>query len=270
MLKMPKPDLIKCAGKLLAPVLRFCLRHSLTIQELNEEIKHQYITVAADELAKNRIMVNTSRLSVATGLRRHEVQRIWQGERKDASPGHGQRVVGQWMNDARFLTKAKKPRVLGYKGPDNDFDTLVKLVCTDVPPGTVLFELVRTGVVEKTKTHVKLLEHSHISSDKPIESFQLYAQDSTDLLNAVEENVIDKPKPLNLHVRTEFDNVSQNDLKKIRTWLNKEGNAFHKKALKYLARFDLDINPPAKPEPGGARIVITSFSLVEPNSEPND
>lgn len=265
--QLPKDELIKCVGQLLKPVLRFALRHSLTIQELNEEIKQQYVAVAAQELGRSRIMVNASKLSMATGLRRHEVQRIWDGERKVPIPSPAQKVVGQWLSDKRFLTKAKKPRVLKYRGIDSEFEKLVKLVCTDVPPGTILFELQRVGVVEKGKESVKLLEESYISADKPFEAFELYAQDSTDLLNAVDENVFERPKPLNLHVRTEYDNIAVDQLQKIRDWFSREGNAFHQKARRFLAKFDLDINPPKKAKKGGARIAITSFSLIEPPQE---
>ena len=83
----------------------------------------------------------------------------YDGEKKEKIPVMISRVVAQWENDRRFLTQAGKPRVLSCDEDDSEFSELVRLVSKDLHPGTVLFELERSGIVERSKRGVRLNKH---------------------------------------------------------------------------------------------------------------
>lgn len=251
--------ILKCLGLCFRPVATFCLKHSIDFQELLEVIKSTLVEQAAQTLEEDGEKVNSSRLSILTGLHRREVQRIYKGEQKQAHLSHTMRVIGQWQGDPDFTTKAGKPKVLRHEGDHSEFADLVRKVCTDLHPGTVLFELERLGIVERDGAKLHLLNQAFMPKDDPEEIYKLYATDATHLLHAVDENIFADDPQRNLHIRTEYDNVELDAVPEIRTWLYREGNLLHQKAMNYISKFDLDLNPNPKKK-GGARIVLGSFS----------
>ncbi|MCB9030411.1 MAG: hypothetical protein H6619_05110 [Deltaproteobacteria bacterium] len=250
---------------ILRPVARFCVRHNLRLRDLTEVAKIVFVDVAAEELKEKTSKINVSRISLATGMHRQDVKRIYRdNKRKDYSPGYITLVMGQWLQDENYITSSGKPRVLTCEGEDSEFYELVRYVTGDVHPGTVLFQLEQMGAVEKTSRGLKLKKQVFTPKGDSQEAYKLYAKDSYHLMNSVEENIEQDAEFPNLHIRTDYDNISKSDIPKIREWLVNEGSRFHQKARKFLAKYDLDINPKKNKE-GGGHVVITSFSrTVEP------
>ncbi len=252
-----------CLRMLLKPIVGFCIRNGLTIQTLLECSKVVFIESAAADLEANGQKVNVSRLSVATGLHRRDVMRIYrEGNTQEESASIPSRVIGQWEQDSRFLTKAGKPRMLSLDGDDSEFRQLVKLISSDVNSGTILFELERTGAVERVGDKLKLCRRALIISENPEDSFRLLSEDAEDLVASVEQNVFSSEDVKNLHARTEYDNIAVDDLPAIRKWLLDEGSKFHARARKYLAQFDLDIAP-REGAAGGGRVVVGTFGRAQ-------
>jgi hypothetical protein len=245
----------------LRPVAKFCLRHSLTIQDLIEACKVVALEIAADQIKDGGEKVNVSRLSVMTGLHRRDVMRIYrEGETNmDQNSGIASRVLGQWEQDSRFTTKANSPRILKLSDEEGEFKHLVSLVSKDINPGTVLFELERIGAVERHPRGIKLVKRHFVTEGDPFEGYTLAAKDADDMLEAVGQNVVSQEDVPNLHGRTEYDNISKKDLPQIKKWLLDEGSAFHQRARTFLSRFDKDINSAIKGE-GGGKVVVGTFS----------
>jgi hypothetical protein len=222
-----------------------------------------FIEGAVAELEARGQKVNVSRLSVSTGLHRRDVMRIYrEGKTQDEPSSIPSRVLGQWEQDSKFLTKAGKPKLLTVDGDDSEFRQLVRLISTDVNAGTILFELERTDAVERVGNKLKLKRRALVVSDNPEESFQLLAADSKDLVASVEENVFSSATIKNLHARTEYDNIAIRELPQIKQWLLDEGSKFHARARNFLAQFDLDIAP-QDGAIGGGRVVLGTFGRVE-------
>jgi len=253
---------IDCITLMLQPIVRFCLRRSVRVQDLLEFAKVVFIDVAAEEIQRSGQKVNVSRLSVMTGLHRRDVVRIYKdGNISTTSTAIPRRVIGQWEQDAHFHTKAGKPRVLTFEGEDSEFRELVRLVSTDIDSGAVLFELERTDTVKRVPSGLKLLAGAYVVSGKPKEGFQMLARDTKDLMFAIEENVLGEDDIPNLHGRTEYDNICQRDLPKIREWLLNEGTKFHKQVRDFLSKYDKDINPRRKDD-GGGKVIVGTFGRV--------
>lgn len=243
------------------PIAYFCLRYSITVQEALEMMKIAFVRSAADDLERRNARINHSRLCVATGIHRQEIARILSGDIKPSTTSYSQRIIGQWLGDKRFQNKACKPRVLSCDDDNCEFYRLVRHVCTDVHPRTLLAELERVGAVERSAGGVKLLARAYVPKENPQEGYKLFAEDSTHLLCAIEENVTLGIRPPNLHVRTEFDNVDRAALPKIRHWFYRFGNEFHEQARAFVSKFDLDLNPKDKAV-GNAKVVLGSFSRI--------
>lgn len=255
--------IVQCLRLMLRPVIRFCMRRMLSIQDLNESCKVVFIEVAAEEMLKRGEKVNISRLAIMTGMHRRDVMRIYRDKDvEDRQAGLVTRIIGQWQQDPNFSTKARKARVLTIDGENSEFNQLVRSVSQDLHPGTVMFELERTGAVKMVRNGVKLVARTYIPINNPQEGFKLLARDAEDLMTAVEENIFNRQKIPNHHAQTEYDNIPVDQMDTIKKWFFKEGSALHQKARNFLAKFDRDVNAKVKGR-GRCRVVIGSFSRIE-------
>lgn len=266
----PAPTLIQCLRLVLRPVVRYCLRKSLTIQDLLESAKVVFIDVASEEMHHQAKEVTLSRLRVTTGINRRELMRIYnQGESRDSGLGLVARVIGAWQQDPAYTTKNNRPRILSFEGGNSEFHELVAGVSTDIKPPSVLFELERIGAVEQTSKGLKLKASGYLPKQDTIESFRLLSYDIEELMDIVEENVFGEDSTRNLHATTEFDNISEKDLAHLREWVFKEGSAFHKRVRDYIAKYDLDYSKKQSKTAvgGGGRVVLGTFARINKDNE---
>jgi len=257
---------LRCLEHLIRPLVRYCMRNSHSYQDYARVGKQIFIQAAEKELRKTSKKVNVSRLSALTGINRAEVTKHY----KESEPGAGQRlsvlwrVLGQWEQDERFSTKRREPRVLSYKGQDSEFHQLVKTISKDMNPGTVLYELERSNLVQKTPKGVKRVRQLADQGEDLEKLFELVSKDVDMCINAAEVNAAREVKISNLYVRTEYDNVFDKDLEKIRSWFVNEGKAFHRRARDFLSKYDQDVHP----EPGekaGRKVALSAVSFVYPD-----
>jgi len=246
---------------MLRPIVRFCLNRAMKVQDILECLKFALIDVGVEEISKAGERVNVSKLSVATGLRRREVMRIYQeGDHKAWAVGLTTKVIGAWQSDRRFLTKQRKPRVLSLVGQESEFVRLVRSVSQDVPTASVLFDLERMGAVRRTERGVELLVEGLPGERDLSEACRMLGEDVAALISAIEDNVEHKDKTPNLHIRTVFDNIAIQDLAELREVILKAGNDFHAKLAKHVGRYDLDIRPRTGVT-GGGKVTVTSFGV---------
>lgn len=266
--KDPQSIIINCLGLLLRPVARFCLRRSIKMQDYLEASKQAFIDIASEELALRGESKSVSRLSVMTGIHRREIDRFLNSE-SQSRYGHDlpTRVIGQWQSDKRFLSKSGKPRILEVEGKKSEFVDLVASVSKNLNPYTVLSELERVSAVERTPNGLKLVRQSYESAGDIGQGFQLLSEDSNDLIRAVEENVFDRAPKTNLHIKTQYDNISPAYLETIRSWFLEKGRQMHEDARKFLSQFDKDINKDLKSGEGRVRVALGSYSFTETVAE---
>lgn len=255
--------LFDCLRFVLRPLVTFCLNHGLKIQDLLEAVKELYVSMAAERIESTGQRVTESRLAVMTGVHRRDVTRLRSGETKDLnSRDLTFKVVGQWQNDKRFLTKGGKPCVLECNDQNSGFYKLVRSVSRELNPSTVLFELERTGAITRSGRGVTLVTDAFVPRGDIKAAFSILASDSADLISAVEENVFHMPAVSNLHCRTEYDRVRAENALDIKLWLLKEGHALHERARAFISQFDQDIAPKAAYRDYFCKVSITSFSNV--------
>lgn len=265
---------LSCVRGVLRGVVRLCLRSSIHFQDLSEELKRVYVSVAKEELGLGGGQASLSRLSVMTGVHRKDVTRFERdGNVAREKTSLISRVMVQWQHDGRFSTKAKRPRVLDACGRDGEFAALVRSVCgEDVSHYAVLHEMERLGAVERAGDRARLVWRDFVVSDDIEAGLRMLAQDSDDLVAAVEENLFEGAADgvKNLHLKTEFDNVRADKVPEIRAWILNEGSLFHRRVREYVAGFDVDLNPElAAKSPGtsGGRVVVGAFSICSDRSE---
>ena len=255
----------------LKPLVRMLMRGSHTIQEFIEVLKYVFVEVAVDEVRKKSQKINVSRICMVTGIHRIEVNRIYK-EREEGSlkkPINNLfRIIGQWTEDERFLTKSKRPRVLSFGGDNNEFKELCDSVSKSIIAGTALFELERIGAVKRTRNGVKLIK-KEIIWEEETDKFRVMARGIEALIAAIEQNVLgvqegDENYEPNLYMITEYDNVFQEELLEIREWMREEGIEFHSRVRDVVSEVDKDISGEGREEePAGAKATICTFTVTD-------
>ncbi len=255
---------VGCLRIMLRPLIRFALRGNLSLMDFIRISKVVFVEVGEEELKKVTKKINVSRLCVLTGVHRKDLDEIYRKKRTPTtySVSIPARVLGEWEQNRRYRTSAGKPRVLSFEGEKSEFKDLVESLSTNLNPGTVLFELERLGSVVRTAQGLKLVKSVGKFDGKSEKALELVSRDVESLIGSAIEN-ISTPKPvLNLHIRTEYDNVLVDKIPKIREWILKEGRAFHKKMRDYISTYDRDINPGGGKGDGGARVTVGAFSVT--------
>ncbi|RIL12124.1 MAG: hypothetical protein DCC75_01025 [Proteobacteria bacterium] len=253
--------------RLMKPLVQFCLRHSLRLQDLIECAKVAFVESSRAEVKGPSDKPNASKISLMTGVHRRDVVRIV-NRREDFSYSKDliTKIIGHWQTDRRFMTKDGRPKVLSVSGEGSEFFTLVHSISKDVNPATVLFELERINAISKARGGIRLTVESHVPAGAE-DGFELLSRDSADLIRTVENNVLESPDVPHFHARTEFDNIRPDSIAEIKRWLVREGHLFHGRLREYLGRFDQDINPKQKFEGKGRRVVASGFSFIDEDAD---
>lgn len=249
---------------LLRPAVRFALRRGIKVRTIVEELKALLVQEAREELTRLDEEVTLSRLSVMTGLQRRDAQRLT----TPTAPPTTQhldlmtRIVAQWCTHETF-SRGAKPKELTVEGAESDFSNLVRSISLDLNPSTILFELERLGLVQRDGQCVRLLWDAYQITGDIDDAYTLLERDISSLVEGVDRNISQRSTIPNLHISTQFDNVSQESIPKIREWILKRGAAFHAEVREFVGSFDKDINPSRYAEAGGARVTVGSFSLCD-------
>ncbi|MCB0352586.1 MAG: hypothetical protein KDD64_03650 [Bdellovibrionales bacterium] len=266
---MPSKNEIVSSGirLLLRPVLRLCVRNSLKLQEIVEMVKLVLIQVAKEELSRKDQPVSESKLSVITGVHRKDVSRLEKAGGDYKRPDNQiAKVMTQWQCDQRFTTKAGKPRMLDCSGKTSEFADLVASVNgRDVSSYSILFEMERMALVERSGTKLRLKGRDFILGGDLESGFRVLAEDTNDLISAVEENLFEESAEKNLHLRTEFDRIPLEKLESAKKWLLEQGSLFHKRARRYFSTLDLDTSPKSnsKKDRACGRVALGTFGITE-------
>lgn len=251
--------------RMLKPVVRIALKNSIKLGACVELLKAAYVEVANEILKATESEPSVSRVSVVSGVHRKDTKKILDLEGALAAPKEDvvTKVLGNWKHHKKFLTKQGKPRVLELDGLESEFVKLVRSVSSDMAPYTVLYELERLGLVERSGNTVRLKEGFKTNIATLEEGYQHLALDLSDLAASVDSN-LHRPKGElpNLHLRTEFTHIKESALPGLRRWLLEEGSKFHRHVEKHLASLDTEVTGEA--EAKVARVSYGSFSLIQP------
>lgn len=246
------------------PMVLYCLKHSIRLQELIECLKAVFITTAQQLLNDSNIEQTYSKISVMTGIHRADIKRLEQGGKAPSTASSNiSKVVGTWFYDSKFSISAGVPRALEITGKNSEFAELVKKVSLDLNPYTVLFELERSGVAKRQDNKLILNTGVYIPRGDEREGFIMLARDMEDLMIAVEENIESKKRIPNLHIQTEYDRVPECFLPTIQEWILKHGEKYHEELRDFLSQYDADTNPQLEQSEKYVDIAVTTFSRAK-------
>lgn len=251
---------------ILAPVVRYCLKRGLKLQDLIEAAKHEFVEQACLALQNDKIKTSDSKISIMTGVHRKDISSFRsQDGKKTSCADLVTRVIARWQTDSRFLTKNRRPRTLRFGSEHSEFATLVSAVSKEVNPYTVLFELERIAAIKKTSKGLRLVKKIYVPVGDWRQGVEFLSTDIDDLICAVDANLFDPGELPNLHIKTQYDAIPQAHVGTVRQWLLMEGSSFHKRVRDYLASLDCEQAKEAKNTNKVVRVCVGSFGYIDEN-----
>jgi hypothetical protein len=250
---------------LLSPVARFCVRNGVLLPEIIDALKAALLEAGVQHLRHAGERVTTSRLSVMTGVHRKDGSKFLKGiapQRDTVSPAI--KVLGCWHTKKQYLQADGKPRTLSVGNEESEFATLVRNVIADIHPHSILCELERLELVKIVDNQVVPLKSTFISAMNDEKTAHIVARDVDELLSTAEENVSAHGSPPHHHTTTSFDNIPLEFESELRTWINRESSALHKKIRDHVAQYDRDLSERslARYQNGTVRFTFGSFGRI--------
>ena len=167
-----KEHVIKSCRYLLLPVVRFVLRHGVTVSEFEELTKDAYVEVARKDYGIDGRPTNNARVAMLTGLSRREVAKI-RDRLLDGEPVTDNRqgnrisqILTGWHVDAEFTDDNGQPKVLPATGSRGSLASLLKRYAGDLPHGAIRKEMQQRSLIEELKDGgFRVLKRDYVFSD---------------------------------------------------------------------------------------------------------
>ena len=167
-----KEHVIKSCRYLLLPVVRFVLRHGVTVNEFTELTKDAYVQVARGDYGIDGRPTNNARVAMLTGLSRREVakvrDRLLDGGllAEDNKGNRISQILTGWHVDTEFTNENGQPKVLPATGSAGSLPSLLKRYAGDLPHGAIRKEMQQRGLIEELKdASYRVLKRDYVYSD---------------------------------------------------------------------------------------------------------
>ena len=255
--------------RLLRPLVRLLLHHSVPYETFADLARWVYVDVAEKDFALPNKKQTASRVSVITGLNRKEVARLQEMTVEDntgaiESFNRAEKVVTAWRHEYPKADSPSHAASLPLEGK-RSFATLVKRYSGDMPVRAVLDELLRVGVVRKlADDKIELVSAGTIVPDAENRQTLLanFGQDAADFVASFSHNVLASSEQKFFQRKAWFDNIPIEALAVSRELAKQHGQAALENFADQLSRFDRDVTPNSEGT-GRARAVLGVYYFEE-------
>lgn len=208
--------------RILTPLIGILLRNGISFQVFSELAKQTYVRVASKELVIPGRKQTITRIATITGLPRKEVGQIKEDPDKYkvklySMQRHNRaaRVISTWVRDAAYHNKRGQPASLAVEDEENSFTELVKRSGVDIPPRTILDELIRSGTIRRLKNgRLELLTHAYVPESDNLEKVAMLGTDVRDLIKTINHNLTCEPGAAFSSARSSMTTSPKNNWKR--------------------------------------------------------
>jgi len=231
-------------NKLLQPLVRLLLRNGIAYSEFAELTRQAYVEVANKDFAVPGRKQSQTRISVLTGIHRHEVAKLLKTDpsKSDHSERHHRaaRIISAWQTDPKFSDKG----VARDLSIDSEFANLVAEHGADVTSRSVLDELERVGAIaRKNDGEVSLL----VTTFTPLHSNEdltfIFGDAVADLLDTFEHNLVAPDAEKRLQMTVVYNDLPNEVLKNVELVSRDRAMSFLTELSQFLATQDRTSNP---------------------------
>jgi len=232
-------------GKILMTLIRTLLRNGMSYGEFDQLARKCYVDVAYRDFAPPGKKQTVSNVAILTGLNRKEVKKLSEadaGQSSDVTRQYNRvvRVLGGWINDARFLRKDGAPRDLEYAGKDS-FSELVRQYSGDMPVAAMQKVLLSSANIKFTDDgQVRLMSHAYLPSNDPAEKLAILGIDTSQLIATIDHNLTSSEDALRFQRKASNARIAQESIPQVKQYLNRKGQAFLEEIDLYLSQHETD------------------------------
>jgi len=237
--------------KILMALIRTLLRNGMAYGEFDQIARKCFVDVAYRDFAPAGKKQTVSNVAILTGLNRKEVKKLSELDLGQSGSDNKQynrvvRVLGGWINDARYLRKDGNPRDLDYEGKDS-FSDLVKHYSGDMPVAAMQKVLTGSANIKFTDDNkVRLMSHAYLPSDDPIEKLIILGSDTSQLVETIDFNLSAPEEALRFQRKASNPSIAVGSIPEIKQFLRRKGQAFLEEIDLYLSQHETENDSTAK------------------------
>ena len=199
--KLKSDEVLEACVASLLPLVRYCLLEGVNYPQFIKALKPIFAQAAKFELAKRKVKINDSAISLLSGLHRKDVRELGKGG------GHliahsgtvASLLFAKWISDPVYVQKNGKPRRLVKHGPAPSFESLALSITQDVHPGSILRAMEGQGMLrlegEGKSERIALIKESFIPQDDLGEMLSMFATNLHDHMSAASSNMLGGSQP---------------------------------------------------------------------------
>jgi hypothetical protein len=241
----------KALLKILKPLARIALQHSISYGPFSEVVKQAFVQAAYEDFSISNRKQTISRVAVLTGLTRKVVKRLKEGT---AAPGRqlarkynrAARVIAGWRRDPAFLTPRGEPADLPFAGEGEEvsFSLLAKYYSGDIHPRAILDELLRIEAVSNLADgRFRLQKQIYWPHNDKEMKLNILGTDVAHLINTIGHNLEADPPDAFVQRKVLYDNLPAECLAAVRQHVRLHAQKLTDHFDKYLSELDRDTNP---------------------------
>ncbi|MFK8053025.1 MAG: DUF6502 family protein [Woeseiaceae bacterium] len=228
-----KQFLVSACRAVLRPLLSMLLKCGMTFREFSDISKSVFVETASKDYGIDGRPTNVSRVSILTGISRKEVkrQRDILGSSEDAvtrKTNDATKLLSGWHQDNAFLGEDGKPALLTTTGANTSFAQLCDKYGGDVPPTTMLKELIKTGCVEPLAGgELRALKRYYQPAIHDEENLLFAVDRIRDVISTMNNNVFPEENgALRFGGYADNERIPVQSIPAFHEWLDKRGQAF--------------------------------------------
>lgn len=253
--------------RLLRPLVRILLRNGVPFGVFSDHAKQVYVEVAEQEFGVPGRKPSISRVAVLTGLTRKDVSRLKRAGDAAAAPveryNRAARVISAWVREPEFHDASGRPATLPVEGEGASFANLVLRHAGDVPPRSVLDELLRVEAVRRTRDgRLRLLARAYVPRTGEEEKLAILGSDVADLVETIDHNLTHPPGEAFFQRKVAYDALVSEAVPSLRRDAARRAQRLLEHLDRRMAPKDRDMNPDVKGS-GRHRVVLGIFYLEQ-------
>lgn len=240
-----KPLALRALRLSLRPIVRVLLRLGITWKAAAEVCKTTLVEVAAEDFGLHGRPTNNSRIAIMTGLSRREVARLRKALAQETPPdledmNNATQVLSAWHLDGDYLDADGRPVLLEFAGDGPTFSRLVGRHAPDIPPVTMLRELLRIGAIaQRADGTLRVRQRYYMPLPMDPQAILRGGTVLQDIGETINYNLARREDQMSrFEGRATNVNVKATDIPAFREFLEAEGQGFLERVDEWLSRHE--------------------------------
>lgn len=234
--------------KILRPLVRMLLRRGISYGTFADIAKWVFVDVAKKEFEIPGKKISDSRVSVITGLTRHDVKALAEQESPEEYKtvekyNRAISIINGWKYNKEFQDTEGEPIEIPFKGNEKSFEALVKAYGGDITPRPIFDELVRSESIEQLPGGlIRLKKDIFMPNTDEDQKFSILGSNVAALVRTIDHNIENTGKKDLLQLTASSRYLLRSHMPYIRNEMKKKGINFLQEVDAWLMTQEVNKN----------------------------